>query len=323
MKFSLVLTFVLILQIDLISQQWTFQEKQSSFDGKIKSAQVKGVGTDNIYRNPYMVINYFENTNKLNIYFGNAGYSGCDSKLVYLIIDANSSDIKTYYGKSNNSNDTWFIGSDKNVKFLDDWTEYDWDWAEYLYLRSLLDNLKEGSKLEVRLVSDCNKNDLTFSLKGSFNAINSVISDWIKYKEQYFKDQEEREAKEKERQEREEALRKLQQEEREEAEKERKRIEDSLKLVRIEEEKIAKEMMIANRPNLISELKVKYSESNFKVISVKQNGKFYKIRKGHIPYLFFRSEDDAIAVILLMESSVASTSASSFDSLYANRFLLC
>ena len=39
MKFLLVLTLILVFQINLLSQQWTFEEKQSSFDGKVKIAE--------------------------------------------------------------------------------------------------------------------------------------------------------------------------------------------------------------------------------------------------------------------------------------------
>ena len=137
MKFSLVLMFILISQIDLLSQQWTFQEKQSSFDGKVKIAQVYGVGTDNVYRKPYMIINYFEKHNNLNIYFGDAGFSGCDNKLIYLIIDGNSSDIETHLVESNREDDIWFMGVNKDARFLG-------EEEKYLVLKNLLTKLKAG-----------------------------------------------------------------------------------------------------------------------------------------------------------------------------------
>ena len=289
MRHIFVLSALLLVQFNLLSQTWSFKEQENSFDGKVKFAFVNGVGTDNIYDSPFMMVNYFEKYNKLNIYFGDAGFSGCDNRLIYLVIDGKSSDMQTYQGISNSENDTWFIGLDpKYVKAVG-------EEIEYVLFRGLLNDLKEGSKLEVRLVSDCNQNDLTFSLKGSSNVIDLATLEWIEYKEEYFRNQKEREAEEREERQKREAEEREERQKREAEERKRKRIEDSLRLAKIEEQRNAKEMMIANRPILVSQLKTKYPQSNFKVISVKQSGEVFKNQEDYLPY--FRTEDGAIAVI--------------------------
>ena len=147
-------------------QSWNYSTGENTFDGKYKTAYVKGQGGKFPYTEPTFVVNNFSDNN-LNIYFNNAGYAGCDNKIA--LIKFNNDTCKYFYSISTNSGkDVWFI--DDQLYSRDE---------KNLNLAFLLNKIKSRSKMYVRLTSDCDQLDFEFSLNGSTGAINFVAGDFL------------------------------------------------------------------------------------------------------------------------------------------------
>lgn len=158
------LVFILILICSIVNcQKWTYSSGENAFDGVYRTSSVKGTGGSFPYNSPTLVVNFFEKTEKPNIYFANAGYAGCDYKRLYFKFD-NDDKIYEYRGTSNSDNDSWFIYDD----FDNDITTFE-----------LLNKFMNHSYFNVRLSSDCGKADYKFTLFGSTAAINFVAKNWI------------------------------------------------------------------------------------------------------------------------------------------------
>ena len=52
---------ILLRQIMVSAQNWSFESGGNVFDGKYKTSSIKGKGTDFPYNNPLLVINLFKN----------------------------------------------------------------------------------------------------------------------------------------------------------------------------------------------------------------------------------------------------------------------
>ena len=154
---------ILLLIIITIStssySQWTYKPGKSDFDGIYKTSSVYGTGGKFPYTKPYLVVNKFENSS-VNIYFSDAGYSGCDGRKVFFKFDGDEVIYETSYVGNGTNNDSWFISSFNNT------TKY-----------QFIHKLKNSSLLSVRIRSDCGSVDYKFGLRGSTKALNFVLGE--------------------------------------------------------------------------------------------------------------------------------------------------
>jgi hypothetical protein len=198
MKKMIFTTILLVTSLLVFCQNWSYNNGGNAFDGKYKYAQVVGSGGEFPYNNPIFTINYFENSNDLNLYFSKVGYAGCDGKEISIKFDSDDN-IYTFDVSSNSDKDTWFIS-------FYSWHEYKINEIE------LLERFMKYSSFDVRISSDCGQSDYKFSLSGSTNAIKYVAKEWLeKKKEEQLKEKEIQEKNLKEQEIREQAIYKNQQ----------------------------------------------------------------------------------------------------------------
>ncbi|WP_439130021.1 hypothetical protein [Polaribacter sp.] len=154
----------------VLFSQWSYSSGKSDFDGKYKTASIRGSGGAFPYNKPLLVVNKFADK-ELSIYITDSGYSGCDSKIAYFKFNGDDKIYKTVYiGEGPNSN-SWFINSLEKIDKIE-----------------LLDKFIKHNYVSVRLRSNCNTSDYKFSLSGSSKALNFVtghgfIKNYIKNKE--------------------------------------------------------------------------------------------------------------------------------------------
>jgi len=151
MKKNIIIPLLLVMLN--VNSQWKYNSGEDKFDGKYRTASVIGNGYEFPYKNPILVINYFEGSNYLNIYLDNCGYSGCDNNQIQIIFDDN----KTLYEfdvSSDKNNEVWFLKG--NVD-------------------NLLISLKKFNIAYVRIESSCMSRKFKFSLLQSTKAINYVL----------------------------------------------------------------------------------------------------------------------------------------------------
>jgi len=163
-KNILLIIFLLFVTTNALSQRWTYKKGGDAFDGKYRSASIEGYGTDAPYNDPLFVVNYFKKSKSLNLYISEAGYAGCDNKIIKIKFNNNDT-IYTFDVSTNSDKDVWFLH------------EYTSDFYDYntLTIDQLLKKLMKYRTLFVRISSDCGKSDLEFSLNGSSKAINFVL----------------------------------------------------------------------------------------------------------------------------------------------------
>ena len=70
---KIILFTILLCQVTISAQSWSFKSGGNAFDGKYKTSSIKGKGTDFPYNNPLLVINLFKEES-LNFYIAEAGY---------------------------------------------------------------------------------------------------------------------------------------------------------------------------------------------------------------------------------------------------------
>jgi len=164
-KYLILFAFIIFIINTTYAQRWTYKSGGNAFDGKYKTSSIKGSGGEFPYTSPYFVVNYFENSEQLNIYVSNAGSAICDGKIVYMKFD---NDEKLYQFKvsTNADEDLWFL-----EKYYND--------ESTLSKVELLNKLKSQNRIYVRLRSDCGQTDYEFSLAGSSAAINYVTAEYF------------------------------------------------------------------------------------------------------------------------------------------------
>ena len=167
MKIKISLTFSLILFSALTYSQWKKSGKNDVFDGNYRSARVIGSGGNFPYTKPILVVNYFEKSDNLNIYIDNAGYSGCDNKVIYLKFDNDETIYMSTSISTDANKEAWFIETG-NYRTLANHKFFDYD-------LQLLEKLKKHNTLDIRMRSDCGESDYKFKLSGSTSAINYVL----------------------------------------------------------------------------------------------------------------------------------------------------
>jgi hypothetical protein len=161
----LLLTVLTFWLYSSAAQTWTFKTTGNDFDGRIRTATVLGRGGESPYTTPLLVVNYFEESKSLNFYVTDFGFTGCRNNRALLVIDGTkrltSVDV---------SDD-----SEHNTLFLDEFDLSSDQTGMSLSKLEVLQLLKTGTKLSVRLSNDCFSRDYTFSLSGSTSAINHVL----------------------------------------------------------------------------------------------------------------------------------------------------
>jgi hypothetical protein len=162
----LITAFILLVSLNLTGQTWRYEESGNAFDGKYKTAYVKGKGGKFPYETPTFVVNRFNDEYSLNLYFSGVGYAGCENNYIKIKFDSEEP-IYMYFVNPDKANETWFI--DKTLK--------DTDLSVNMY--ALLDKMRTHTTMHVRVGNDCFTHDYSFPLSGSTKAINFVAKDLI------------------------------------------------------------------------------------------------------------------------------------------------
>jgi hypothetical protein len=270
MKKSLLFILFIIIGNSLSAQKWTFEKGSNAFDGVYRTSSIIGTGGQFPFTNPKFVINYFEGQQSLNMYFVNAGYSGCDNLNIKLKFN-NDPTVYEFDANSNSDRDVWFLLT----------------YNSNLSTSKLLEKLKENSSFEARLESDCGKADYRFSLNGSAAAIDFVASEWVKLKEKLIIENEL-----KRKQEEENKLKK----EKEEAETKRLELEKKVyqdSLERIKNLKIQEDI----KNTVLNAIVKKYSDQRFKIIILKGGGLPAEDVTSNFIIPQFETKENDIAVI--------------------------
>lgn len=170
---------ILLSQIMVSAQNWSFESGGNVFDGKYKTSSIKGKGTDFPYNNPLLVINLFKNES-LNFYIADAGYfqNLSETNVLWIFND----ELDTLYKSGNISK------SDNNkIIFFNDFINTKSN--ESISKLEFIEKLKTANKVNVRIKDNYGKNDISFSLRASTKAINYVITK--AYKEKVLAEQKE------------------------------------------------------------------------------------------------------------------------------------
>lgn len=141
----------------IVFSQWKYKSGNNSFDGKYKTAMVVGSGGTFPYNNPVFVINKFDK-GLINIYFSNAGFSGCNDKEIYFRFNGDKRVYQTKSVGKDKNNEIWFVNTFKEIK-----------------IHEFLTKLMNHNSVDIRLKSSCSSRDYRFSLSGSTRALNFVI----------------------------------------------------------------------------------------------------------------------------------------------------
>ncbi len=167
---KIILLIILCNSFFSVAQGWTFKSGVNDFDGKYKTASIRGSATNYPYNKPLLVINYFDKDDSLNFYITNTGYFSDSSDVSVLCVFNNEKDV--IYESLGLS----LSPDGKNIfmnKFLNPET------GKFLSIYEFIEKLKKASSVSTRVISKFDKNDIKFSLKGSTKAISYVISDEI------------------------------------------------------------------------------------------------------------------------------------------------
>jgi hypothetical protein len=165
-KNFLIIVVIFFISTNALSQRWSYEKGGDAFDGRYRTALIEGSGSDAPYNEPLFVVNYFKKNKNINVYISEAGYAGCDNKIIKIKFNNNDT-IYTFDVSTNSDKDVWFLH------------EFDSNFYDYTTITKdqLLKKLMKYRKLFVRISSDCGESDLEFSLNGSANAINFVLPD--------------------------------------------------------------------------------------------------------------------------------------------------
>lgn len=160
MKKFFLLSALLLLSIILSAQtfgNWKTFSETDPFEGSFKAILTTGSGGEFPYQNPKMVINWFENSEMVNIYFTDAGYAGCGGLKIQIVFDSDAT-IHDFYSYTNKDEDAWFFPT-SNI--------------DELYLK-----MKKHKTMHVRLVSDCGTKRFQISLMGFTRAFNWIFPEY-------------------------------------------------------------------------------------------------------------------------------------------------
>lgn len=158
-KVLLIFYFVPLL---FFGQSWKTKKGDNKFDGAYKAAYVIGSGGHYPYTSPRLTVNRFSDSDYLNIYLSNIGYTGCSDNNVQIIFDNEETQYQSKNVSTNSDRDALFIGSFYELSLVD-----------------FIDKLKKHSTLYLRFTSSCGQDDFKFRLSGSSNAIDFVAKDLL------------------------------------------------------------------------------------------------------------------------------------------------
>jgi len=148
------------------AQSWRKSSGGDEFDGKYKTSSVTGKADNYPYTKPSLVVNTFENDNSINFYIASSGYWSEDSGVSILWVFNN--EPNTIY-----STYDWSYSADNKILFFKEFNNPNSDLKLSAY--EFIDKLRKASKVSVRISNDYGKNNMSFSLSGSTNAINHVL----------------------------------------------------------------------------------------------------------------------------------------------------
>lgn len=158
-KFFLTLLLVIVSFNITYSQSWKYKTVKSDFDGSYKLARVIGTGGEFPYENPDLVV-VRNSKGSINVYISDAGYSGCDSRVIYFKFNGEEKIYETKYVSNGVNDNSWFVSSLKDIEEFE-----------------LLDKFTKNNYVSVRLQSDCSSKDYKFSLAGSKKALTYVLGE--------------------------------------------------------------------------------------------------------------------------------------------------
>jgi hypothetical protein len=163
-----ILLILLFIPLVSLGQSWIYSEGVDVFDGKYKTSSKKGNGNNFPYNNPALVINKFENK-QLNFYISDGGYFQENTNIRILwIFDNEPENIYSSYD--------WSISGDGKTLFFKDFNNSKENDGTKLKPVEMIEKLVLANKVNVRISDRFGKNDIVFSLSGSTEAINFVIS---------------------------------------------------------------------------------------------------------------------------------------------------
>jgi len=157
------LLILLCLPMIGFGQSWRYSSGGNDFDGKYRTSSVVGTGDDYPYNSPRLVINYFEENNKINFYISDAGYYPSSSNTQVMLSFNNEKGI-IYKSLSLG------YSSDRESVFLDGNFS-----PNHISPFKIFQKLMEASYVNIRIKNDYGQNDMRFSLSGSTKAIKYVI----------------------------------------------------------------------------------------------------------------------------------------------------
>ena len=150
-------------------QTWKYRSGGNDFDGKYRTAYVTGTGNDWPYDSPQLVVNYWEDSKRLNLYIAEAGYYTYDSG------------TRVYFSFSNENEMVYVCNdlsysSDNEEVFMGNFYLRD-NYNEKFDKIEIIKKLMNASYVNIRISNDYGKNTMKFSLRGSTKAIKFVIPD--------------------------------------------------------------------------------------------------------------------------------------------------
>tara|TARA_R110002033_G_C3895715_1_gene239404 strand:+ start:8686 stop:9879 length:1194 start_codon:yes stop_codon:yes gene_type:complete len=155
-----------IISLNIYSQSWKYESGGNAFDGEYKVAYVIGTCSDFPYNKPGLFLNVFKERN-LNFYIANSGYYSSENDVEILFVFNNEPNTIYYSNEIS-------LSKDNETIFLSSFSS---DNNEFISRNEFIEKLKKSSRLDVRIKSSYKNRDMIFSMSGSSNAINFVITD--------------------------------------------------------------------------------------------------------------------------------------------------
>ena len=154
---------ILLLFIPLVSfgQSWIYDQSIDPFDGKESTLIHYGYGGQFPYKNPVLKFRYRHNTNELEIYIADLGYSGCDDNYISMSFNDDPQNVFSYFVNESTNRTAVFFEEDDFVP--------------------LIMKLKKYSYVTVRFSNSCGVKRFKFNLKGSSNALNKFLGNSSEY----------------------------------------------------------------------------------------------------------------------------------------------
>ncbi len=171
MKIVISTIFVCYFLVNMcFSQRWNYKVEINEFDGKSRTAYIEGSG-GHVFSHPYFMMGYVENTNELIFAISDVGYSGCDNNSIKIKFD-NDDNIYIFDVVSSVDYEIWYLKENS------------------ITIPNFIEKLILNNKMSIRVSSDCQVEDFSFSLKGSSKAIKFVLPNdyFMKQKQKERKD---------------------------------------------------------------------------------------------------------------------------------------